>query len=70
MSLDLQLMKASFISSQGLPNMSGCPHRLFLAIKIIKSIGYSQESKDTEISSNMPFSLITDLSTNYSNVGV
>ena len=58
------------MASQGLPNMSGCPPRLFLGVKIMKSTGYSQESKDTEISSNTPFGLITDLSANCSNVGV
>ena len=63
-------MKALVVANQGLPNISGCPPRLFLGVKIIKSIGYSQESKDTEIYSNTTSGLITDLSVNCSNVGV
>jgi len=70
MSLDLQLIKASVVACQGLPNMSGCPPRLFLGVKIMKSTGYSQESKDIEISSNTPYGLINDLSASYSDVGV
>jgi len=47
MSPDLQLIKASAMANQGLPNMSGCPPILFLGVKIMKSTGYSQESKET-----------------------
>ena len=67
---DLQLMKALVVANQGLPRMSGYPSRLFLEVNIIKSTRYSQESKDTEIYSNTPSGLITDLSINCSNVGV
>ena len=70
MSPNLQLMKESIVANQGPHNISGCPPRLFLGVKIVKSTGYSQESKDTEISSNTPHDLITDLSTSCSNVGV
>ena len=67
---DLQLMKASVVASQGLPKMSGCPPKLLLGVKSMKSIGYSQESKETEISSNTPSGLIIDLFVSYSKVGV
>ena len=70
MSPDLQLIKASVVANQGLPNMSGCPPRLFFGVKIMKSIGYSQESKDTYMSSNTPSGLITDLLANCNSVGV
>ena len=62
-------MKASAIASQGLPNISGCPPRFLFGVRIIKSTWYSQESKEIEISSNTPSSLITDLFANYNNVG-
>ena len=61
MSPDLQLMKASVVANQGLPNIIGCPHRSFLGVRIMKSTGYSQEYKDTRMSSNTLSSLITDL---------
>ena len=67
---DLQLMKALAMASQGLPKMSGCPPRLLLGVKIIKSTGYSQESKKTEIYFNTPSHLIIDLSASCSKVGV
>lgn len=67
---DLQLMKASTVASQGLPKISGCPPRLLLGVKIIKSTGYSQESKETEISSNTPSGLIIDRFASCSKVGV
>ena len=70
MSPDLQLMKASAVASQGLPKIRGCPPRLFLGVKIIKSTGYSQESRETGISSNTPSSLMIDLSASCSKVGV
>ena len=52
MSPDLQLMKASTVSNQGLPRINGCPPKLFLGFQNMKSTGYSQESKDVQISSN------------------
>jgi len=67
---DLQLIKASDIANHGLPRINGCPPKLFLKVKIIKSIGYSKEYKEIDTSSNTPSGLITDLSANYSNVGV
>ena len=67
---DLHLMNASAVANQGLPNISGFPPRFLFGVRIIKSAGYSKESKDTEIFSNTSSSLITDLSGNYSNVGV
>ena len=70
MSPDLQLIKASAVASQGLPKIIGCPPRLLLGVKIIKSTGYSQESKETEISSNTPSGLIIDRSASCSKVGV
>ncbi len=70
MSPDLQLIKASAMANQGLPNMSGCPPRLFLGVKILKSTGHSQESKDTEISYSTPSGLITNLSASCSKVDV
>ena len=63
-------MKASVVASHGIPRINGFPPKLFLGVKIIKSIGYSQKSKDTYISSNTPSSLITYLSTNCNSVGV
>ena len=68
MSPDLQLMKASTVASQSLPNISGCPPRLSLRVMIMKSIGYSQEYKDTNTYSNTPSCLITNLFANYNNV--
>ena len=67
---NLQLMKASAVASQGLPKMSGFPPKLLFGVKIMKSTGYSQESKETEISSNTPSGLIIDLSASCSKVGV
>ena len=51
---DLQLMKALTVASHGLPRINGCPPKLFLGVRIIKSTRYSQESKDTQTSSNTP----------------
>ena len=63
-------MKPPTVANQGLPRINGCPHKLFLGVKIMKLIGYSQEYKDTQTSSNTPSSLITDLSANCNSVGV
>ena len=63
-------MKASAVASQGLPKISGCPPRLLLGVKIMKSTRYSQESKELEISSNTPSGLIIDISASCSKVGV
>lgn len=70
MSPDLQPMKALAVANQGLPRINECPHKLFLGVKTMKSIEYSQESKDTQTSSNTPSGLITDLSTSCNKVGV
>src|SRR5271168_3871311 len=67
---DLQLMKVSAVASQGLPKMRGCPPKLLLGVKIMKSTGYSQESKETEMSSNTPSGLIIERSTSCNKVGV
>lgn len=70
MSPDLQLMKTSIVANHGLHKITRCSPRLFFIVRIMKSTRYSQESKDTNISSNTPSGLITDLSTDCNNVGV
>ena len=60
---DLHPMKASAVSNQGLPRISGCPRRLDFGCSTMKSTGYSQESKETVISSKTPSGVILDLST-------
>lgn len=67
---DLQLIKASVVANHGLPRINEFPPRLLLGVKIINSIGYSHESKDTNTSSNTPSGLIIDLFANCNNVGV
>lgn len=44
LSYDLHPIKASIVASHGLPGMIGYPPRLALGCKMIKSVGYSQES--------------------------
>jgi hypothetical protein len=48
-------MNASVVANHGLPRIKGCPPKLDLGWRIIKSTGYSHESRDTMISSITPF---------------
>jgi len=56
-------MKAYDVANHGLPRIKGWPHRLVFGCKIRKSTGYSHESKETVISSSIPFGTTLDLST-------
>ena len=64
MSPNLQLIKASIVANQGLPNINGCPPNLYFRCKTVKYTGYSQESKETIISSNTPYGFNVDVSIN------
>ena len=70
MSPDLHPMKAYVVASHGLSNTTRCPHNVDLVCSTNKSIGYSHEIRDTISSSNTPYSLIRDRSTNSGIVGV
>lgn len=59
---DLQPLKASTVANQGLPRINGCPPRFVFRCRTKKSTGYSQESKETMISSSTPSGTTLDLS--------
>jgi hypothetical protein len=65
-----QLMNASTVANQGLPKIKGCPPKLDLGCRIMKSTGYSQESRETMMSSITPSCLIFYLSASSNTVGV
>jgi hypothetical protein len=50
-------MKASVVAYHGLPRIRGCPPKLDLGCRIIKSTGYSHESIETMTSSTTPLGL-------------
>lgn len=64
------LMYASEVASQVLPNITGFPLDLSLLLRTRKSVGYSQESTETIISSMIPFGLVTYISASSSIMGV
>lgn len=59
---DLHPMKASAMANHGLPRIKGWPPKLVFGCKIIKSTGYSQESKETIMYSSIPSGTTLDLS--------
>ena len=63
-----QPIKASFVASQGLPSIKGCPYSLFLGLIIKKSARYSQVSTETITSSDVPSGLMTERSASSSKV--
>ena len=67
---DQLLMQASAVANKGLPRISWCPPSYDLGFKTKKSVGYSHESTETTMSSNIPSGLIVDLSASSRMVGV
>jgi hypothetical protein len=63
-------MYASVVGSHGCPNINGCPLSLLLGLITRKSVGYSQDSTEIAMSSNVLTGLTTDLSSNYNIVEV
>jgi hypothetical protein len=63
-------MYASAIASQGLPSINGCPSSLLLGLMMRKSVGYSQESMEMDISCNVPTGRTTDRSANCNIIAV
>ena len=61
---DLHPMKASVVANHGLQIIKGWPPKFAFFYKIKKSTGYSHESKETMISSNIPSGITLDLSAN------
>ena len=64
---DLHPIKASAVANHGLPKIRGCPPKFVFGCKIRKSTGYSHESKETMISSNIPSGTTLDLSASSKN---
>lgn len=58
---DLHPMKAYVVANHGLPRIKGWPPRFVFGCKIRKSTRYSHESKETMMSSNIPFGTTVDL---------
>ena len=62
MDRNLQLMYASVVAIQGLPNINGCPPNYDFSCKTRKYVGKSHESTDTTTLSTTPSGLMVDLS--------
>ena len=58
-------MYAFVVASHGLPSINGCPSRPPFGLMMSKSVGYSQESTEMDISCNVPTGRTIDRSANY-----
>jgi len=70
MFLTLQLMYACVVTNQGIPKIIGYPFNLDLVWRTKKSVGYTQESIERIVSSNIPLGFTFDLSASWSTMGV